>query len=85
MKALWLVAGAAMISAAGAAAQDSTEAEGSPEDQVIQCRYERVTGSRTKAYRVCLTKAEWNRRTVDEREELEKLRGTTQQGPGAGF
>ncbi len=49
-----------------------------------QCRYERVTGSRTKAYRICLTKEQWNRRATREQEEFERLRSnSTNIGGGA--
>lgn len=78
MKLILMVAGAALLSATGALGADQDkDKEQTAKKERTQCRYERVTGSRTKAYRVCLTKSEWNRRAVDEREELERMRGST--------
>lgn len=77
MKITAIIPAIVLIAAVGAQANDEP-AERS-KDETLECRFERVTGTRTKAYRVCLTKADWNRRSVDEREELEKyLTATTQ-------
>lgn len=85
MKLILMVAGAALLSATGALAADQDkdkEAAGeetvaqetAAKPEMLQCRYEKVTGSRTKAYRICLTKKEWRHRAVTEHEKLDRMR-----------
>jgi hypothetical protein len=58
MKLLWIVAGAVL--ATGTAASASDEDSGAPPEEKLVCRTEKVTGSRTKVKRTCMTKAQWD-------------------------
>lgn len=76
MKVMWMAAAAVLMSATGALAADQDkDKEEAPAQEKVQCRYEKVTGSRTKSYRICLTKSEWRQRTTDEQEELNRMQG----------
>ena len=57
MKLVWFAAGVALATGAVANAED--EAASNPEEKVV-CRTEKLTGSRTKVKRVCMTKAQWD-------------------------
>ena len=87
MKIGWVFAGVALLTATGAVAQDANQ-QASSKDNEVQCRYERVTGSRTKARRMCMTRAEWRQHMEAEKEEFDRLKGsgasTGMQGFGGG-
>ena len=57
MKLLWIVAGVALATGSVAIAQDDDDA--SKSEKVI-CKTKKVTGSRTKVKRTCMTKAQWD-------------------------
>jgi len=58
MKSIWMVAALALATAGAASAQDDAETE-APEDKVV-CKTEKITGSRTRTQRVCMTQSQWD-------------------------
>ena len=77
MKFALILSATALCLASAAFAQEIAEEARPSKDETLQCRFQKKTGSRTKAYRICLTKSEWRKRAVEEQEELERLRGNT--------
>jgi hypothetical protein len=50
------------------------------EMQEVRCRTSRVTGSRTRVNRVCMTRAEWEELEERNRENVEELQGRASGG-----
>ena len=82
MKNHTLVAALALLGASAAFAQDSGEAPApSPSGAPSQadtaekkiCHVERMTGSRIRATRICLTRAEWNRLSEGSQRNVDNL------------
>jgi hypothetical protein len=75
MKAILMVAGAvALASATVAYAADDEEAatESADADKVI-CKTERVTGSRTRTSRICMTRAQWDELAAATKAKVDKF------------
>lgn len=72
MKLLWIVAGAALAASSPASAQDSTDEGQSKADKVI-CKTKKITGSRTKVRRTCMTKREWDELADATRRDVQGL------------
>jgi ABC-type uncharacterized transport system YnjBCD substrate-binding protein len=72
MKLLWIVAGIALATGSAASAQDSTEVETPAADKVV-CKTKKVTGSRTKVNRTCMTKREWDELSQQTRRDVNGL------------
>lgn len=78
MKLLLMAAGIALITAApGAHAADNEGATEVAEKDKVQCRYQKVTGSRTKTQRRCLTKANWEAMAAREAESFQQRRNSS--------
>ncbi len=61
------------------AEEEEEEAE-DPRMQEVQCRTERVTGSRTRVNRTCLTRAEWQEIERRTRREVGRMQGNAAGG-----
>jgi hypothetical protein len=73
MKLLWMVAGLALATSGVVSAKDNDdEEEVAAQDKVI-CKTKKVTGSRTKVSRTCMTKAEWDATAAAARQGVDKL------------
>lgn len=59
-----IFAGALLATASPAIAKDDEPADGEKKEKVI-CRTEKVTGSRTRVNRICMTKSEWEKLEAD--------------------
>jgi hypothetical protein len=64
---------AVAAAAAEQAAAPLTESEARAQE--VRCRTSRVTGSRTRVNRVCMTRAEWEAVESRARENVEELQG----------
>jgi hypothetical protein len=86
MKLLWMVAGIALASATVATAADEESED--PGAKVV-CKTEKVTGSRTKTKRTCMTQKEWDELASQSRQGMDRInsqagvnRGSSQVLPG---
>ncbi len=70
---------AVAAAAAEQAAVPLTESEA--RSQEVRCRTSRVTGSRTRVNRVCMTRAEWEAVEARARENVDELQGRGSGGP----
>jgi hypothetical protein len=69
MNKIWVVALAALVSATGASAAAPDSA--TQEKQV--CKTEKVTGSRTRTQRICMTQTQWRELEARTRKGLEEM------------
>lgn len=72
MKLLWMVAGIALATGTAVNANDDEGEDAAKEEKVI-CKTKKVTGSRTKVNRTCLTKAQWDAQAAAARDMNNKL------------
>ncbi|HEY6814565.1 MAG TPA: hypothetical protein VI168_03400 [Croceibacterium sp.] len=70
MRILW-IGGLVLLVAGGAAAQDAPS-EASGKDEQI-CKTERVTGSRARRTRICMTQDEWDRLRRETKQGIEDI------------
>jgi hypothetical protein len=73
MKLLLMAAGLAMASATAAVAADDEEQEEVDDQNKVVCKTERVTGSRTRTSRICLTRAQWAEMAAATKAKLDKF------------
>lgn len=74
-----ILALAAIVVTSGAWAADPEPSE--PKDEKI-CRTEKVTGTRSRVNRICMTAAEWDQLRRNTRRDIEKLQRNSST-PGA--
>jgi hypothetical protein len=77
------LAGGTAVNAADSDSQDNTK------EEKMVCKTEKVTGSRTKTKRTCLTEKEWDEIAAQSRQGMDRInsqagvnRGTSQSLPG---
>jgi len=73
----------ALLSATGAAA--SVPAQQAAEEEEKICKTERVTGSRTRTQRICLTEAQWRELAASTKNSIDRYsQNVTSRRDGAG-
>lgn len=72
MKLIWILAGAVLAFGPAASAQEGDGAADSAAEKVI-CKTKKVTGSRTKVNRTCMTKREWDELAQQTRRDVNGL------------
>ena len=71
---------AALISATAAGAAQPAAQEPQPEKKI--CKTERVTGSRTRTQRICMTEAEWRQLAASTKRGVEEMTPRVANGQG---
>jgi hypothetical protein len=77
MKLIWMLAGIALT--AGTIAHAEDEADVTKEKLV--CRTEKLTGSRTKVRRICMTRAQWDEVAQQTKKGLDDFSRSASQPP----
>ena len=72
MKLLWMVAGIALASATAANAADEDE-DDAPQKEKVVCKTEKITGSRIKSKRTCMTQKQWDEVAASARKGVDDL------------
>lgn len=72
MKRLWILAGAALAVAGIANAQDEQDEETARANKIV-CKTEKITGSRTKVRRVCMSRRDWDELALNTRRGVNML------------
>lgn len=83
MKLLWMIAGVALAAGTTVNAQDNEDEDAQKAEKVI-CKTKKVTGSRTKVNRTCMTRAEWDAQAAAARDMNNKLSRDAAQNPSNG-
>jgi predicted secreted protein len=73
-KAMMVAGMAVLMATAPGSAQDKKE--DAPTEKKI-CRSEKITGSRTRVQRICMTKAEWDELAAGTRKDVDKMQGNS--------
>jgi len=60
MKLIWAAAGLALVTSAAAYAKDDDSDKDGEKKEKLICKTERVTGSRTRVNRTCMTSEQWD-------------------------
>ena len=81
MKLVWMAAGIVLATTSAAYAKDNDK--DSKEEKVI-CKTEKVTGSRTKTKRICMTEQEWAQLAAETRKDVDDLSRNRQLGGETG-
>lgn len=84
MKLIWIAAGLALATSAGANASSGKKNDESAPEEKIVCKTERITGSRTKAKRTCMTQREWDAIAAESRRGIDQInqQATVNRGSG---
>jgi len=70
-----------LVSATGASANDPVQPAAAEQEKKI-CKTEKVTGSRTRTQRICLTEAQWRELAAATKKGLDEMGQRTASGSG---